>query len=99
MRQFRFDYSLNLYLRCNTDTNVVNGLKNSSSYETIDEKSLEIDEVYTEKSKLTNFAHELLMSFLNIYMCASYVLCKVSCLPAKHIASPITTDTPAIISS
>ena len=47
-----------LYVRYNTDANVVNGLKNSSSYEPTVEKSLEIDEVYAEldskelKSKL-----------------------------------------------
>ena len=79
-----------LYVRYNTDANVVNDLKNSSSYEPTGEKSLEIDEVYAEKIKvkvyvnqeilyhsiqtliknvfLLNFAHELLMSFLNIYI-------------------------------
>ena len=31
---------------------VVNGLKNSSSYEPTGEKSLEIDEVYAEKIKV-----------------------------------------------
>ena len=77
-----------LYVRYNTDANVVDGLKNSS-YEPTSEKSLEIDEVYADKIKvkvyaknrilyhsiqtlikivfLFNFAHELLMSFLNIY--------------------------------
>ena len=34
------------------DTNVVNGLKNSSSYEPTGEKSLEIDEVHAEKIKV-----------------------------------------------
>ena len=42
-----------LYVRYNTDANVVNGLKNSSSYELTGEKSLEIDEVYAEKIKIT----------------------------------------------
>ena len=41
-----------LYVRYNTDANVVNGLKNSSSYELTGEKSLEIDEVYAEKIKI-----------------------------------------------
>ena len=41
-----------LYVRYNTDANVVNGLKNSSSYEPTGEKSLEIDEVYAEKIKV-----------------------------------------------
>ena len=41
-----------LYVRYNTDANVVNGLKNSSSYEPTGEKSFEIDEVYAEKIKV-----------------------------------------------
>ena len=40
------------YVRYNTDANVVNGLKNSSSYKLTGEKSLEIDEVYAEKIKV-----------------------------------------------
>ena len=41
-----------LYVRYNTDANVVNDLKNSSSYELTGEKSLEIDEVYAEKIRV-----------------------------------------------
>ena len=36
---------------------VVNGLKNSSSYEPTGEKSLEIDEVYAEKIKVKVYAN------------------------------------------
>ena len=46
-----------LYLRYNTDANVVNGLKNSS-YEPTGEKSLEIDEVYAEKIKVKVYANQ-----------------------------------------
>ena len=45
-------YSESLYVRYNTDANVVDGLKNSSSYEPTGEKSLEIDKVYAEKIKV-----------------------------------------------
>ena len=41
-----------LYVRYNTDANVVNGLKNSSSYQPTGEKSFETDEVYAEKIKV-----------------------------------------------
>ena len=44
--------------RYNTDANVVNGLKNSSSYEPTGEKSLEIDEVYAEKIKVKVYANQ-----------------------------------------
>ena len=37
---------------------VVNGLKNSSSYELTGEKSLEIDEVYAEKIKVKVYANQ-----------------------------------------
>ena len=47
-----------LYVRYNTDANVVNGLKNSSSYELTGEKSLEIDEVYAEKIKFKVYANQ-----------------------------------------
>ena len=50
-----------LYVRYNTDANVVNGLKNSSSYEPTGEKSLEIDEVYGEKIKVKVYVnHQIL---------------------------------------
>ena len=49
-----------------------NSLKNSSSYELTGEKSLEIDEVYAEKIKVLNFAHELLMRFLTHLYCKIY---------------------------
>ena len=41
-----------LYVLYNTDANVVNGLKNSSSYEPTGEKSLEIEKSTPRKSKL-----------------------------------------------
>ena len=47
-----------LYLRYNTDANVVNGLKNSSSYEPTGERSLEIDEVYAEKIKVKVYVNQ-----------------------------------------
>ena len=47
-----------LYVRYNTDANVVNGLKNSSSYEPTGEKSLEKDEVYTEKIKVKVYVNQ-----------------------------------------
>ena len=47
-----------LFVRYNTDANVVNGLKNSSSYEPTGEKSLEIDEVYAEKIKVKVYANQ-----------------------------------------
>ena len=46
-----------LYVRHNTDANVVNGL-NSSSYEPTGEKSVEIDEVYAEKIKVKVYANQ-----------------------------------------
>ena len=42
----------NMYVRYNTDANVVNGLRNSSSYEPTGEKSLDTGEVYAEKIKV-----------------------------------------------
>ena len=46
-----------LYVRYNTDANVVNGLKNSS-YEPAGEKRLlEIDEVYAERIKVKVYAN------------------------------------------
>ena len=42
----------------NTDANVVNGLKNSSSYEPSGEKSLEIDQVYAEKIKVKVYVNQ-----------------------------------------
>ena len=47
-----------LYIRYNTDVNVVNGLKNSSSYKLTGEKSLEIDEDYAEKIKIKVFVNQ-----------------------------------------
>ena len=47
-----------LYVRYNTDANVVNGLKNSLSYEPTGEKSLEIDEVYAEKIKVKVYVNQ-----------------------------------------
>ena len=47
-----------LYVRYNTDANVVNGLKNSSSYEPTGEKSLEIDKVYAEKIKVKVYVNQ-----------------------------------------
>ena len=47
-----------LYVRYNTDANVVNGLKNSSSYKLTGEKSLEIDEVYAEKIKVNVYVNQ-----------------------------------------
>ena len=47
-----------LYVRYNTDANVVNGLKNSSSYEPTGEISLEIDEVYAEKIKVKVYVNQ-----------------------------------------
>ena len=44
--------------RYNTDANVVNGLKNSSSYEPTGEKSLEIDEVYAKKIKVKVYVNQ-----------------------------------------
>ena len=44
--------------KANTDANVVNGLKNSSSYEPTGEKSLEIDEVYAEKIKVKVYVNQ-----------------------------------------
>ena len=46
------------YVRYNMDANVVNGLKNSSSYEQTGEKSLGIDEVYAEKIKVKVSANQ-----------------------------------------
>ena len=40
------------------NANVVNGLKNSSSYEPTGEKSLEIDEVYAEKIKVKVYVNQ-----------------------------------------
>ena len=47
-----------LYVRYNTDANVVNGLKNSPSYEPTGEKSLEIAEVYAEKIKVKVYVNQ-----------------------------------------
>ena len=47
-----------LYIRYNTAAHVVNGLKNSSSYELTGEKSLEIDKVYAEKIKVKVYANQ-----------------------------------------
>ena len=44
--------------RYNTNANVVNGLKNSSSYEPTGEKSLEIDEVYAKKIKVKVYVNQ-----------------------------------------
>ena len=44
--------------RHNTDANVVNGLKNSSSYEVTGKKSFEIDEIYAEKIKVKVYANQ-----------------------------------------
>ena len=41
-----------LYIRYNTDANVVYYLKTSSSHKLTGEKGLEIDEVYAEKIKV-----------------------------------------------
>ena len=41
-----------------TDANVVNGLKNSSSYEPTGKRILEIDEVYAEKIKVKVYANQ-----------------------------------------
>ena len=46
------------YVRYNTDANVVNGLKNSSSYEPTGEKSLEIDEVCAGNIKVKVYVNE-----------------------------------------
>ena len=46
------------YVQYNTDANVVNGLKNSSSYEPTGKKSLEIDEVYAEKIKVKVYVNQ-----------------------------------------
>ena len=46
------------HVRYNTDANVVNGLKKSSSYEPTGEKSLEIDEVYAEKIKVKVYVNQ-----------------------------------------
>ena len=43
-----------LYVRYNTDANVVNGLKNSPT----GEKSLEIDEVYAKKIKVKVYVNQ-----------------------------------------
>ena len=43
---------------CCIYANVVNGLKNSSSYEPTGEKSLEIDEVYAEKIKVKVYVNQ-----------------------------------------
>ena len=47
-----------LYVRYNTDANVVHGLKNSSSYEPTDERILEIDKVYVEKIKVEVYVNQ-----------------------------------------
>ena len=47
-----------LYVRYNTDANVVNGLKNSSSYEPTGERILEIGEVYVEKIKVKIYVNQ-----------------------------------------
>ena len=47
-----------LYVRYNTDTNVVNSFKNSSSYELTGKKSLEIDEVYAERIKVKVYVNQ-----------------------------------------
>ena len=47
-----------LYIRYNTDANVVNGLKNSSSYTLTGKKSLEIDEVYAEKINVKVYVNQ-----------------------------------------
>ena len=47
-----------LYIRYNTDANVVNRLKNSSSYKPTGKKSLEIDKVYAEKIKVKVFVNQ-----------------------------------------
>ena len=44
--------------RYKLEPKVVNALKNSSSYELIGEKSLEIDEVYAEKIKVKVYANQ-----------------------------------------
>ena len=51
-------YKLEPKARYNTDANVVNGLKNSSSYEPTGGKSLEIDEVYADKIKVKVYVNQ-----------------------------------------
>ena len=46
------------FVRYNTGANVVNGLKNLSSYEPTGEKSLEIDKVYAEKIKVKVYVNQ-----------------------------------------
>ena len=48
--------SADLYV--NTDANVVNGLKNSSSYEPTGERILEVNEVYAEKIKVKVYVNQ-----------------------------------------
>ena len=47
-----------LYVRYNTDANVVNGLKNSSSYKPTGDKSSEMDEVDAEKIKVKVYVNQ-----------------------------------------
>ena len=47
-----------LYIRYNTDANVVNGLKNDSSYEFIGEVILKINVVKAEKIKVKVYVNE-----------------------------------------
>ena len=47
-----------MYVQYNTDANVVNGLKNSSSYEPTGKKSLDIDKVYAEKIKVEVYVNQ-----------------------------------------
>ena len=56
--RYKLEPKASLYVRYNTDANVVNGLKNSSSYEPTGKKSLEIHEVYAEKIKVKVYVNQ-----------------------------------------
>ena len=57
-RDVSADFGESLYVRNNTEANVANGLKKSSSYEPTGEKSLGIDEVYAEKIKVKVYVNQ-----------------------------------------
>ena len=47
--------------RFRSDANVVNGLKNSSSYKPTSEKSLEMDDVYAEEIKVKVYVNQKIL--------------------------------------
>ena len=56
--RYKLEPKASLYIRYNTDANVVYYSKTSSSLKLTGEKSLEIDEVYAKKIKVKVFVNQ-----------------------------------------